>query len=465
MAKSVKGGLLTLERVEVVQQDVLPGETYNVQIAVRNSAEFQLIDSDLCSATTLTGQPTNPCSPPGARNGFCVNIDVGLPQVDDMTIGPTCIPEGTGSDPLTTFTVEAQAPNSPGDYEVSANVITVPKELFTGDVTSNLNVVEPPNQQPSANITDVGRQNSTISPSAEISDPENEVSEILWTLTKNGSQVDSSVSPTPTLSLDGPGSYVLSLRVTDEDSAVARDSETFTVQDDENGNGDTNQRPEVNIINLNATTSQIDAQANASDPDGSIQSITWTLLRNNSQVATASGSSVTFMVNEPGQYEVVVTATDDGGKSDEASDFVTVPSQNNQPPQVSVSGQLQNGSFVTSVEASDPDGTITSFAWELLRDGQVVRTSNETEPTFPVTTPGNYTARLTVQDNDGSVASDEATFTIEEQDDGQPQPGQGLITPTNIAIGAVGLSGVAGLALLMGDDNNRQRRNNNASGR
>jgi PKD repeat protein len=89
----------------------------------------------------------------------------------------------------------------------------------------------------------------------------------------------------------------------------------------------------------------------------------------------------------------------------------TPPPQQNQPPQVTVSASPTSGSAPLTVSftstASDPDGTIVSYAWD-FGNGQ---TSTQPSPTHVYQT-GTYTARVTVTDNDGATATASVVITV-----------------------------------------------------
>jgi len=71
----------------------------------------------------------------------------------------------------------------------------------------------------------------------------------------------------------------------------------------------------------------------------------------------------------------------------------------------------------SSTGSTDSDGTIASYAWN-FGDGS---TSTLAAPTHAYTTAGTYTATLTVTDNGGLTATDQATVTITPASNGDVQ--------------------------------------------
>jgi PKD repeat protein len=105
---------------------------------------------------------------------------------------------------------------------------------------------------------------------------------------------------------------------------------------------------------------------------------------------------------------------------------VTVPSQSitllvvssaggpvNQPPTASftatpTSGQAPLAVAFNGASSSDPDGTISSYAW-VFGDGA---TGSGVSPSHTYSTAGTYTARLTVTDNQGATGTTTTSITV-----------------------------------------------------
>lgn len=92
--------------------------------------------------------------------------------------------------------------------------------------------------------------------------------------------------------------------------------------------------------------------------------------------------------------------------------FTVGPLASNTPPIARANGPYtgRGGTPVqfSSTGSSDPDGSIASYAWTF---GDGASAAGAT-PSHTYTTAGTYTARLTVTDNLGATASDQATVTI-----------------------------------------------------
>jgi len=106
-----------------------------------------------------------------------------------------------------------------------------------------------------------------------------------------------------------------------------------------------------------------------------------------------------------GSDEVTITVVDPEGPS-------------NQPP-VANAGPDQTITLPISAvnllgSATDPDGTISSYAWSQVGGTQAVIASPSTASTniTGLTTPGERRFRLTVTDNRGATGTDEVTITV-----------------------------------------------------
>ena len=136
----------------------------------------------------------------------------------------------------------------------------------------------------------------------------------------------------------------------------------------------------------------------SNDPDGSIVSYLW----NFGDGTTDSGPTASHIYASPGTYTVQLTVTDNDGSSDSTNAQLMVLSPANQPPTAAFS--VSPTSPITGTVAtfnggasSDPDGSIVSYLWS-FGDGA---TGSGLTASHIYASPGTYTVRLTVADNDG----------------------------------------------------------------
>lgn len=149
--------------------------------------------------------------------------------------------------------------------------------------------------------------------------------------------------------------------------------------------------------------------ADAYDPDGEIVDYAWTF----GDGQSAFEPSPAHVYAAAGTFTARLTVTDDGGLS--ASRTVTVQVTGpggNLPPQVSANASPTSGVAPLNVQfsasASDPDGQVVAYFWD-FGDGQ---TASDANPAHTYSSPGTYTARVTVTDNGGLSANAAVTVQV-----------------------------------------------------
>lgn len=148
----------------------------------------------------------------------------------------------------------------------------------------------------------------------------------------------------------------------------------------------------------------------STDSDGSIANYAW----NFGDGTTGDGANVNKLYAAPGSYTVTLTVTDDDGatSADQATVTVAPSGGGNTPPIAEANGPYSGVTGVpitlSSSGSSDPGGSITSYSWN-LGNGQ---TATGASPSVTFASAGTYTITLTVTDNGGLTATDQATVTV-----------------------------------------------------
>jgi len=180
--------------------------------------------------------------------------------------------------------------------------------------------IPPTNSPPSTSISGpseaIEGDSVTFSGSGS-SDTDGTVVGYFWTWGDGGEGVGASASHTYAV----PGTYTVSLRVTDDDGASGTASATITVK--------ANQAPTASISGaadgkINEAVSFTGAGV---DVDGTIASYAWTF----GDGGTGSGASATHTYTVAGTYTVTLTVTDNKGKTGSATTSVRIY---NPPPPV-----------------------------------------------------------------------------------------------------------------------------------
>ena len=145
----------------------------------------------------------------------------------------------------------------------------------------------------------------------------------------------------------------------------------------------------------------------SSDPEEQALTYAWTF--GDGQAATGATPSHTYQ--DPGTYSVELTVRDTEGATNTASATATI-ARANRPPVADAGGPYAGDAARTitfsGAASGDPDGDPLTYAWNFgdgtSGSGAVVRRS--------YSTPGNYTATLTVADARGAAASATAAVTV-----------------------------------------------------
>lgn len=199
-----------------------------------------------------------------------------------------------------------------------------------------------------------------------------------------------------------PGAHLVQLTVTDNTglSSSATATVTATSATNQVPTAAAAANPASGPVPLSVTFSS----AGSSDPDsGQTLSFAWDF-GDGSAVSTQANPSHTF--NAAGVYDVVLTVTDNGTPAATATTWVRVTVTGNSPPDLSSASALPtSGNAPLSVQfdatgALDPDGDNLTFRWS-FGDGSADATA--ASATHVYTSPGTYTAVLTVND-DGQPA-------------------------------------------------------------
>jgi PKD repeat protein len=142
--------------------------------------------------------------------------------------------------------------------------------------------------------------------------------------------------------------------------------------------------------------------AGSSDPDGTIVAHAWDFGDGTTSTEADPGHVYTAV----GEYDAVLTVTDDDGATATATTTVIVQAVPNQSPSADLQADPSSGSveLVVAFDGSgstDPDGTIVSYAWDFGDGGS----SDEIAPSHTYTAAGSYVAQLTVTDDDGATGT------------------------------------------------------------
>ena len=306
--------------------------------------------------------------------------------------------------------------------------------FFIDDTKYDIHItgVEPANTPPKAQFTIKDAQGEEITEGKEItegdtlsldgstsSDPDGDSISYTWSAVADGNSVTGFVQDAEdisksTITFDKPGSYTISLVVTDNEDAKSTNNVSQTVTVSEKPN----QAPVASFeVEPNSGIAPLTVSLNASgsSDDGEIKSYSYTYTH-----TTLDGEekepveiSLTEETKEipnliAGTYTISLVVTDDKGVDSKnvVNETVTV-SEPNQPPVANFTirwDEEATDKVIIDAESSsdsDPDDSISSYTWTI---GEEEQTETGKELSFQVSTtstytPGTYTISLIVKDN------------------------------------------------------------------
>ena len=368
------------------------GATATATLVINVSLDSNLAPSADFSVSTVSGAAP-----------LAVSFDGSTSSDVDGTVASYAWNFGNGQNgsgatpPAVTYTL-------PGTY--TATLTVTDNKGATGTATRTITVNRPPNQTPTANLSATPASGNApllvqLS-SAGSSDSDGAISSYAWSF-GNGA---TSTSPNPSAVYNTPGTYSVSLTVTDNDGASSVKSTTVTVSPPNLPPVPTISATPLSgsaplLVNLNG--------AGSSDPDGSVVSYAWDF--GNGQTATGALAQTTYATT--GSYVIRLTVTDNRGTQRSTTTTVVAGAPNARPVAVisalPTSGPAPLLVSLSSAGSNDPDGTITTYSWD-FGNGQTA-TGTQTQVSYP--TPGTYTITLTVTDNKGATKSATETVVVD----------------------------------------------------
>ncbi len=301
------------------------------------------------------------------------------------------------------------APDTPGDYTLTATSAADPSKSATATITVATTPEDEPdpdpdpaNEAPDANFTFQADDLSVTFDASSSEDSDGSIEAYSWDFGDGETGEGESVNHT----YSEVGTYGVTLTVTDDGGKSSTVEKSVQVSSAD-APPLTNEAPDANFT-FSATELDVDFDASASeDPDGSIASYAWDF----GDGATGEGESISHIYVEAGTYDVMLTVTDDDGVSAqvEKSVEVTQTPPENQAPQPDFSASFQELAATFNASASsDPDGSVVSYTWD-FGDGA---TGEGESVSHTYAEADTYDVMLTVTDDGGKSAQVEKSFEV-----------------------------------------------------
>lgn len=162
----------------------------------------------------------------------------------------------------------------------------------------------------------------------------------------------------------------------------------------------------------------IHADATPTETHGtSVDSYEWSVTYPDGSTDSATGQAVNIAINGYGSYEITLTAVASSGQTDSKTKTKTVNKPENTAPNADFEGTVNGNTLsLSAAAASDSDGSIERYEWEVTGPSTYTRSGETVE--IAGLSPGSYDVTLTVTDNRGATGTSTATFNVGGSDGG-----------------------------------------------
>ncbi|WP_137293321.1 PKD domain-containing protein [Nocardioides dongxiaopingii] len=249
-----------------------------------------------------------------------------------------------------------------------------------------------PNQAPTAAFTSATDGLRATFDASGSNDPDGTIVSYAW----NFGDAETGTGASPAHTFNAPGTYTVTLTVTDDRGATGTVSQPVTV---------------TNLAPTAAFTRQVDGldvttdASGSTDPDGTVVAYAWNW---GDGTPTTVGVTASHTYAQPGSYTVTLTVTDDNGAN--ATTTGTVVATTNQAPDAAFVATTNDLAVsVNGTGSSDADGTVASYSWAW---GDATPAGSGASATHAYASAGTYTVTLTVTDDRGATGVTTRQVTV-----------------------------------------------------
>ncbi len=221
-----------------------------------------------------------------------------------------------------------------------------------------------------------------------------------WNWTFEGGTPSSSTSQNPTVVYNTPGTYDVTLKVTNEGGTDTKKLTNYITVTE------AVEAPIADFIADNTTITEGESVNFTDKSTNNPTSWNWTFEGGTPSSSTSQNPTVVY--NTPGTYDVILTVSNEGGENTkEVTNYITV----NVAGQAPVANfEVDNNSIVVNGEVHFTDkSTNNPTSWNWVFEGGTPSTSTEQNPTVVYNNEGVFDVTLTVSNEFGSD-----TYTAED---------------------------------------------------
>jgi YD repeat-containing protein len=372
-----------------------------------NDATVALVVNNRPPTASLTATP-NP-----ALTNQTVSFDASASSDPDGTItNYKWDLDGNGTFETDTGTTATASRSYATSGTVLVQVRVTDNDGATSVATKNVTINQPPTATFTASPNPALTGQSVSFDATGSGDSDGTIVKYEWDLNGDGTfETDSGTDPTVQHTYPDNGAFLIKLRVTDDGGASTVFSRNMTVND----------RPPTASFTISPNPASTDQTvsfdaSDSGDVDGTITKYEWDLDGNGSfETDTGTTPTASHSYSTGGAVTIKLRVTDDDGNTAQATRTLTVT---NQGPVASftVSPNPADTGQTVSFDGSgsaDPDGTITSYEWDLDGNG-TFETDSGSDPTVSRTyaSAQAITVKLRVTDDHGKVSQASHQLTI-----------------------------------------------------
>ncbi len=351
------------------------------------------------TAAAFTVSPASPQAGASATYDGSASIDtVGTLNSYTWTWNDGSPPTVSGS-PVTTHTFVASGPHSVQ--------LTVSDGTHSANTTRQVTVDAPPSAAFAVSTANPAAGGSVSFDGTGSSETNGSIVSYSWDF---GDASSPGNGATLSHTYATPGSYTVTLTVTDQDGYTAQAAHSVVV--------DSAPTPAFSVSAGPRAGAPVSFDGSASnEPGGSITSHRWNY---GDGSAVGSGATTSHTYASPGTYTVTLTVTDAKGRTASAAQNLTVAVASAPPPPATVGSPSAVISVTTSHPvagatvafsgsgSSDQGSTLVAYSWS-FGDG---RSAMGVTPGHRYARPGTYSVTLTVRDATGSTAATSRQVTV-----------------------------------------------------
>ncbi|AZH26006.1 PKD domain-containing protein [Haloplanus aerogenes] len=307
-----------------------------------------------------------------------------------------------------------------GKYEVTLSVTDEHGGTDTATKSINIEGGSPPTAQFDVTPDSPTTGEEITLDGSDSDDPDGTIEQYQWRVRRGTEVMRKGTGATFTFS-GSPGTYEITLIVTDDSGQTDKAGRSVTVEDSQAPTAAFDITPAEPVAGEEVT---LDA-SESDDPDGAIQEYSWEIRQKPFQNPELDSGEVITRTFSKGTYAVTLIVSDDDGKTGRTTETLTVAAGSKRPIAMfdvtPASPREGDDITVDAGDSEDPDGTIEEYQWRIERDATTVASGSGETFTFTADTDGTHDIEFTVTDNDGqmdtaqqsvSVASREGTVRL-----------------------------------------------------